>query len=314
MRIVIALGGSALLRRSDPVTTEAQRRNIQAVAQAIAPLAVEHAIAVVHGNGPQTGLPSSQEARPGPEPYPLGAEPYPLEVLDASTQGVIGYLIEQELRSLLGLDAQVTTVLTMVVVDPADPTFSDPTRFVGPSYAKDDADALARHRGWAFRRDGPAWRRVVPSPEPKRILEVRSINRLLEPGAVVICAGGGMPTAYPSALPGALSGIDAVIDKDLASERLAEDVSADLFVMVTDVDGVYTDWATSRQERLARVTPEHLADYSFAAGSIGPKVDAAIRFVRKTGRRASIGSLDDIAGMVTGGAGTSVVRRIPSAA
>jgi len=304
MRIVIALGGNALLRRGEPMTTEVQRRNVAIAAEAIAPLAAEHSIVVVHGNGPQVGLLSLQA-----ESY-AGAEPYPLDVLDAGTQGMIGYLIQQELRSLLAPEQQVATLLTMITVDPDDPAFVRPTKFVGPVYAKEDADKLAASKGWTFRQDGDAWRRVVPSPQPRRILEIEPITWLLERGAVVICAGGGgIPTKYPSSGPGALVGVEAVIDKDLASELLAEDVGADLFLMATDVDGVYLDWGTPRQRRLGRVRPEELAGYQFAAGSMGPKVEAATRFAAKTGGRAAVGSLADIAGIVAGTAGTNVVTR-----
>jgi carbamate kinase len=302
MRIVIALGGNALLHRGDPMTIEVQRRNIRIAAEAIAPLAAEHSIVVVHGNGPQVGLLSLQA-----ESY-HDAEPYPLDVLDAGTQGMIGYLIQQELRSLLPPDRQVATLLTMIIVDPGDPAFTSPAKFVGPVYAKEAADALAAEKGWTFKQDGTVWRRVVPSPQPRQILEIAPISWLLDLGAMVICAGGGgIPTMYPSSGPGKLVGVEAVIDKDLASELLAEDVAADLFVMATDVDGVYVDWATPQQRRLDRATPEDLASYQFAAGSMGPKVEAASRFAAKTGQRAAIGSLADITGIVAGQAGTSVV-------
>jgi carbamate kinase len=304
MRIVIALGGNALLRRTDPMTTQVQRRNVRTAAEAIAPLAAEHSIVVVHGNGPQVGLLALQA-----DAY-TGAEPYPLDVLDAGTQGMIGYLIQQELRSVLPLDRQVATLLTMIVVDPADPAFASPTKFVGPVYAKGAADALAAEKGWTFRPDGDAWRRVVPSPQPQRILEIQPITWLLGQGAVVVCAGGGgIPTMYPSSGPGEVVGVEAVIDKDFASELLAEDVSADLFVMATDVDGVYVDWGRPQARRLGHVTPEELAGYEFPAGSMGPKVEAATRFARKTGHRAAIGALDDVTGIVAGTAGTNVVAR-----
>jgi carbamate kinase len=304
MRILIALGGNALLRRSDPMTTEVQRRNIMVAARAIAPLATEHSVVIVHGNGPQVGLLSLQA-----DAY-KGAEPYPLDVLDAGTQGMIGYLIQQELRGLLPAGNQVATLLTMIVVDPDDPAFANPTKFVGPVYPKEAADQLAADKGWAFREDGTSWRRVVPSPKPQRIVEIEPITWLLERGAVVICAGGGgIPTMYPSSATGELLGVEAVIDKDLAGELLAEDVGADLFLMATDVDGVYVHWGTPEQERLSQVTPEDLAGYRFAAGSMGPKVEAAARFAAKTGRRAAIGALDDIAGIVAGQAGTNVVTR-----
>jgi carbamate kinase len=304
MRIVIALGGNALLRRGEPMTTEAQRRNVKTAAEAIAPLAAGHSIAVVHGNGPQVGLLALQA-----ESY-TGAEPYPLDVLDAGTQGMIGYLIQQELRSLLPPEQQVATLLTMITVDPDDPAFASPAKFVGPVYAKDAADELAAEKGWAFRQDGTAWRRVVPSPQPRRILEIQPISWLLDRGAVVICAGGGgIPTVLPSSGPGDLLGVEAVIDKDLASELLAEDVDADLFVMATDVDGVYLDWGTPQQRRLDSVSPRELAGHQFAAGSMGPKVEAAARFAARTGRRAAIGSLADIAQIVAGKAGTNVTAR-----
>jgi carbamate kinase len=302
MRMVIALGGNALLRRGDPMTTEVQRRNITVAAEAIAPLAAGHSVVVVHGNGPQVGLLSLQAESCA------DAEPYPLDVLDAGTQGMIGYLIQQELRSLLPAQQQVATLLTMIVVDPHDPAFARPAKFVGPVYHKDAADALAAEKGWAFRQDGDAWRRVVPSPEPRQILEIRPITWLLDLGTVVICAGGGgIPIMYPSSGPGALVGVEAVIDKDLASELLAEGVGADLFVMATDVDGVYLDWGTPQQRRLGQVTPQELAGYEFAAGSMGPKVEAAVRFAATTGQRAAIGSLADITQIVAGTAGTNVV-------
>jgi len=304
MRIVIALGGNALLRRGEPMTTEVQRKNVAIAARAIAPLAAQHNVVVAHGNGPQVGLLSLQA-----EAY-KGAEPYPLDVLDAGTQGMIGYLIQEELRNLLPAGRQVATLLTMIMVDPADPAFARPTKFVGPVYDKDAADALAAEKGWTFRPDGSAWRRVVPSPKPRQILEIEPITWLLERGAVVICAGGGgIPTVHPSAKPDALAGVEAVIDKDFASELLAENVAADLFLMATDVDGVYLDWGTPQQRRLGEVTPEELAGHEFVAGSMGPKVEAAARFTARTGRRAAIGSLADIAGIVAGTAGTNVVTQ-----
>jgi carbamate kinase len=302
VRIVIALGGNALIRRSDPMTTEVQRKNIEIAARAIAPLAAEHSIVVVHGNGPQVGLLSLQA-----DAY-RGAEPYPLDVLDAGTQGMIGYLIQQELRSLLPPECQVTTLLTMILVDPDDPAFGNPTKFVGPVYPKQDADKLAGEKGWSFRQDGESWRRVVPSPKPRTIVEIQPITWLLDRGAVVICAGGGgIPTMHPAGGGPAILGVEAVIDKDLAGELLARDVGADLFLMATDVDGVYLDWGTPQARRLGQVSASDLADHSFAAGSMGPKVKAAVNFAGKTGKRAAIGALDDITAIVAGTAGTNVV-------
>ena len=304
MRVVIALGGNALLKRSEQMTTRTQRKNVAVAASAIAPLIPEHTVAVVHGNGPQVGLLSLQA-----ESY-QAAEPYPLDVLDAGTQGMIGYLIQRELRNLLPAEIQVVTVLTMAMVDPADPAFTNPTKFVGPVYPRESADLLAAKKGWEFRQDGAAWRRVVPSPEPKGILEIKPINWLLDKKAVVICAGGGgIPTTPQDSGSGRLAGVEAVIDKDLASELVAEDVGAQLRIMATDVDGVYVNWATPAQRRLDWVTPEEISRYEFPAGSMGPKVEAARRFVANTGGRAVIGALADIPDMMTGKAGTNVGDR-----
>jgi carbamate kinase len=284
------------------MTTEVQRKNIEIAARAIAPLAAEHSIVVVHGNGPQVGLLSLQA-----DAY-RGAEPYPLDVLDAGTQGMIGYLIQQELRSLLPPECQVTTLLTMILVDPDDPAFGNPTKFVGPIYSKQDADKLAGEKGWSFRQDGESWRRVVPSPKPRTIVEIQPITWLLDRGAVVICAGGGgIPTMHPAGGGPAILGVEGVIDKDLAGELLARDVGADLFLMATDVDGVYLDWGTPQARRLGQVSASELADRPFAAGSMGPKVKAAVNFAGKTGKRAAIGALDDITAIVAGTAGTNVV-------
>ena len=308
MRVVVALGGNALLRRGEPLTAENQRTNARAACEALAPLALEHELVVSHGNGPQVGLLALQGAAYGEVPT------YPLDLLGAQTEGMIGYLIEQELGNLLPPEVPFATLLTMIEVDTADPAFDDPTKFVGPIYDKDAADKLAAEKGWAFRQDGSAWRRVVPSPKPRQILEIEPISWLLERGALVICAGGGgIPTVHPSVKSDALAGVEAVIDKDFASELLAENVAADLFLMATDVDGVYLDWGTPQQRRLGQVTPEELAGHDFAAGSMGPKVEAAARFAANTGRRAAIGSLADIGGIVAGTAGTSVVaQKVPA--
>ncbi len=305
MRIVVALGGNALLRRSDPMTTAVQRRNIRIAAQALAPLAAEHSLIVVHGNGPQVGLLSLQA-----ESY-RGAEPYPLDVLDAGTQGMIGYLVQQELRRVLPPDRPVVTVLTMITVDPDDPAFTNPTKFVGPTYSQADADALAQGQGLGIpartARRGAAW---CPPPSRNRSSRSSRSPGCSSAGSVVVCAGGGgIPTMRSSTAAGELSGVEAVIDKDLAGELLSENVGADLFVMATDVDGVYLDWGTPAQRRLGEVTPEDLIGREFPAGSMGPKVDAAVRFVAKTGRRAAIGSLADIPGIVAGTAGTNIVPR-----
>ena len=301
MRVLVALGGNALLKRGEPMTADVQRANIRVAARALAPLAERHQLVLSHGNGPQVGLLALQAAA-----YEE-VESYPLDVLGAQTEGMIGYMIEQELGNLLPPEVPFATILTMVEVDGDDPAFEDPTKFVGAVYDEAQAEALAAQRGWIFKRDGEFMRRVVPSPAPKRIFEIRPIRWLLEKGTVVICAGGGgIPTMWVGE-GRTLGGVEAVIDKDLAGELLARAVEADVFVMATDVDGVYVGWGTPEQRRLDEVTPEDLRAMSFAAGSMGPKVEAAARFVEATGKRAAIGALEDIEKIVEGAAGTNVV-------
>jgi carbamate kinase len=302
MRVVLALGGNALLKRGEPMTAEAQRGNVKTAAPALASVAGKHQLVLSHGNGPQVGLLALQAAA-----Y-TEVEAYPLDVLGAQTEGMIGYVLEQELGNLLPVEVPFATILTMIEVDPDDSAFKDPTKFVGPVYDKAQADRLADEKGWAFKPDGKYWRRVVPSPEPRRIFEIRPIRWLLDKDVVVICAGGGgVPTMYQPDGQRTLVGVEAVIDKDLASQLLAREVGADLFVMATDVDGVYTGWGTPEQRRLERVTPSELRELPFAAGSMGPKVEAAIRFVEATGNRAAIGGLHEIEAIVAGHAGTQVV-------
>ena len=302
MRVVVALGGNALLKRGEPMTAEVQRGNVRSAAPALASVAREHELVLSHGNGPQVGLLALQAAA-----Y-AEVEPYPLDVLGAQTEGMIGYVLEQELGNLLPAEMPIATILTMVEVDRSDPAFGNPTKFVGPIYTKADADSLAAGKGWEFRPDGDSWRRVVPSPEPRRIFEIQPIRWLLDKSVIVICAGGGgVPTMFAPDGSRTLSGVEAVIDKDLASQLLAREVSADLYVMATDVDGVYVDWGTPGQRRLEQVTPAELRALDFAAGSMGPKVDAACRFVEQTGMRAAIGGLAEIDAIVDGKAGTQVV-------
>jgi len=302
MRIVIALGGNALLRRGQPMTADNQRANVRVAAEAMAPLAADHELVISHGNGPQVGLLALQGAA-----YPA-VETYPLDVLGAQTEGMIGYLIEQELGNLLPSDKPFATVLTMVEVNPDDPAFANPEKFIGPVYEQEEADRLAAEKGWVFKQDGAKWRRVVASPLPRRVFEIRPIRWLLEYGAVVICTGGGgIPTMYR---PGThmLEGAEVVVDKDRASSLLARDLDADLFVMATDVDGVYRDWGKPSQQRIDRATSTELSGSEFAAGSMGPKVEAAVDYAERTGHRAAIGTLADVEGLVAGTHGTSVVR------
>jgi carbamate kinase len=301
MRIVVALGGNALLKRGEPMTHDVQRSNIQVAARALAPVAQQHQLVLAHGNGPQVGLLALQSSA-----Y-KEVEAYPLDVLGAQTEGMIGYMIEQELGNLLPVEVPFATILTMVEVDPGDPAFQNPTKFVGPVYEKEEADRLRGEKSWVFKQDGAKWRRVVPSPLPKRIFEIRPVKWLLEKGTIVICAGGGgIPTMYEPDKERWLTGIEAVIDKDQASELLARQVEADLLIIATDVNGVYLDWGKPEQRMIGRITVEELKTYPFPAGSMGPKVEAAIQFVEKTGKRAAIGSLAEIGAIVAGDAGTNV--------
>jgi carbamate kinase len=297
--VVVALGGNALLRRGEPMTAENQRRNVRIAAEALAPVAREHKLVIGHGNGPQVGLLALQGAA-----YQK-VETYPLDVLGAQTEGMIGYMIEQELGNLLPFERPFATLLTMIEVDSGDPAFQNPTKFIGPVYAKSDADRLAAEKSWVFKQDGDQWRRVVASPEPKRIFELRPMKWLLEHDTIVIAAGGGgIPTVYEG--KSRLAGIECVIDKDFASELLARDLGADLFVMLTDADAVYLDWGKPGQKAIRRGSPDELRRMQFAAGSMGPKVEAACRFAAKTGKLAAIGALADLGKIIAGEAGTTV--------
>jgi carbamate kinase len=304
MRVLIALGGNALLRRGEPMTAEVQRRNVKIAAEAIAPVAEGNELVITHGNGPQVGLLALQDAAYEPD------EDFPLDVLGAETEGMIGYMIEQELGNLLPFEVPFATLLSMVEVDPKDPAFQNPTKFVGPVYEKAEADRIAAQKGWAFKQDGAKWRRVVPSPAPRRIFEVRPVKWLLERGTIVICAGGGgIPTMYQPGADRKLVGVEAVVDKDACSELLAREVDADLFIMATDAEAVFVDWGKPSQRGIHRANPEALAKHSFPAGSMGPKVDAACQFARATGRTAAIGALADIAAIARGEKGTLVDSR-----
>jgi carbamate kinase len=301
LRIVTAFGGNALLRRGEPLEANLQRANIRKAVAAVAAATDGYELVVTHGNGPQVGLLALQAAALS------GIEPYPLDVLGAESEGMIGYLLEQEFRNVLpGRD--VTTLLTQVVVDPADTAFARPTKPIGPVYPKKEARRLAAAHGWSIAPDGAGFRRVVPSPEPLRILELPTIRLLIDSGVLVVCTGGGgIPVAITD---GVLRGVEAVIDKDLAAARLAEDIEADLLLLLTDVPGVLRD--LGRPDSLfTNVRPAQLRSLHLPAGSMGPKAEAACRFVEQTGGRAAIGALEDAAALVAGTAGTQI-RQIPS--
>jgi carbamate kinase len=299
MRILVAFGGNALLRRGEKMTAENQRKNVRLAAEALAPLGGEHQLVITHGNGPQVGLLALQSAA-----YD-DAGSYPLDVLGAQTEGMIGYMIEQELGNILPFEQPFATILSMVEVDADDPAFANPTKPIGPVYSKEEANRLAQENGWTMAPDGDGYRRVVASPAPKRIFQIRPIKWLLDKGCIVICAGGGgIPTVYR---PGRkLYGIEAVVDKDRASALLARELEVDLFIMATDADAVYLDWGKPTQRAIRKASPEALAQLRFAAGSMAPKVEAAVDFVTRTGNTAAIGALADLVRISRGEAGTQV--------
>ena len=302
MRIVAALGGNALLKRGEAFSAANQWANVRAAATALAKLVVAgHQLVVTHGNGPQVGMLASQ-AEAGP---PEGA--YPLDVLDAETEGMIGYMIEQALRNQLPHDAKVATVLTHVRVDPDDPAFHTPTKPIGQMYGEEDAKRLSAARGWQVAPDGRGWRRVVASPEPLEILQQPIIATLIEAGVTVICTGGGgIPCAREA--DGNLSGVEAVVDKDRASALLATGLGADWLLLLTDVDAAYVGFGTPQARAIGRANPVALQARmsDFHAGSMGPKIEGAIRFAKSPGQRAGIGRLQDADSILHGTAGTVV--------
>jgi carbamate kinase len=305
MRLVVALGGNALLRRGEPAEAATQWTRVREAASALAAVAREHELVITHGNGPQVGL-LALEA----DAY-KAVRPYPLDVLGAESQGMIGYFVVQALGNELK-NRDVVGLLTQVLVDPNDPAFADPTKPIGPVYDQDEALHVAAATGWTIVRDGARFRRVVPSPEPKGIVELRAIERLLRIGAVVVCAGGGGIPVVANA--GGRHGVEAVIDKDLTAALLAEELRADKLITLTDVPYVERDWRTCAASPIGEATPAELRELSFPAGSMGPKVEAACRFVERTGGEAVIGALDSLAAIADGRAGTRVVATSARAA
>jgi carbamate kinase len=298
MRVVVALGGNALLQRGQPADAESQRRNVVVAVEALAELAREHEVIVTHGNGPQVGLLALQG-----EAY-RQVRPYPLDVLGAESEGMIGYLLDQELVNALD-GRSVATLLTQVIVDVEDPAFADPTKFIGPVYDRATAESLADERHWQVRADGPHWRRVVPSPEPRSIVELPTIKVLVEAGVLVVCVGGGgIPVVVDR--DGRLRGVEAVIDKDRAAALLAKGLDADALLLLTDVAAVERDYGTPQAVPIAHATADELIELQLPAGSMGPKVEAAAWFVRETGGRAAIGSLAEARAVLAGRSGTTV--------
>ena len=297
-RVVMALGGNALLRRGEPADAVTQRANVVRAVQAVAAVARRHEVVVTHGNGPQVGLLALQA-----EAY-RDVAPYPLDILGAESEGMIGYLLEQELMNALP-GRPVATLLTQVSVDAADPAFAEPSKPIGPVYDRPAGARLAAERGWTVAPDGDGVRRVVASPRPREILELAAIRLLLEAGVLVVCTGGGgIPVTLTA--QGAVHGVEAVADKDRAAALLAEDLGADALLLLTDVPRVVAGWGTPEAVELERATPTQLRGESFAAGSMGPKVEAACRFAERTGGLAAIGSLDDAEAILAGRAGTRI--------
>jgi carbamate kinase len=301
MRVVAALGGNALLRRGEPPDSDIQEKHVAGAAAALRPLLARHDVVVTHGNGPQVGLLASESAAD-----PALSRPYPFDVLDAQTQGMIGYWLVQALHGAADGKPAVC-LLCRTIVQAGDPAFTRPSKLVGPVYDKATAARLAAHHGWAIREDGQAWRRVVASPEPVALVEIDTISLLLHRGVTVVCAGGGgIPVVADG--DGMLRGVEDVVDKELTAVLLAEAVGADALLLLTDVEAVIDGFGTPRARPIRRATTRELRARSFPAGSMGPKVEAACRFVEATGATAAIGRLDDAAALLNGTAGTTIVR------
>jgi carbamate kinase len=300
MRVVIALGGNALLQRGQALSAENMRANVRRAALAIAVvIKAGHEVIISHGNGPQVGLLALENAA-----YKEGTL-YPLDVLSAESMGMIGYLIEQELGNLFPSEKLFATLLTQVEVDPADPAFQNPTKPIGPVYGEAEATTIGKAQGWTMGKDGDKYRRLVASPEPRHIFQVDVINLLVGKGVTVICTGGGgVPVIRHQ--DGSFGGAEAVIDKDRASALLAAKISADALLMLTDVDGVFQNWGTIQQARISRLSADQADPKQFPAGSMGPKVAAAVSFVKAGGRFAGIGKLDDALAIMNGKAGTQI--------
>ena len=299
MRIVVALGGNALLRRGQKPDADLQAANVRSAVAALAPLARQHELVVTHGNGPQVGVLALQSASD-----PHLTTPYPFDVLGAQTQGMIGYWLLQSLQNALP-GRQVAAIVNQTLVSATDPAFDDPTKFIGEVYDEQTAQELAAARGWVVKRDGNHWRRVVGSPLPQRVVETRLIRLLLTSGAIVVCAGGGGVPVIRNE-EGLLQGVEAVVDKDLTTSVLAEALDADALLILTDVPHVLRGYGTPEAEPVLRATPASLQREDFAAGSMGPKVDAACRFVEVTGDMAAIGRLEDAQEILAGRAGTII--------
>ena len=299
MRIVVALGGNALLRRGEKPDASTQIANVEVAARQLARLAEDHELVITHGNGPQVGVLALESANDE-----RLSEPYPFDTLGAETQGMIGYWLLQAMQNALP-GRHVAAMVNQTLVLAGDPAFANPTKFVGEVYDEQTAQALAAERGWSVKADGQYYRRVVGSPAPQRVIETRLVRTLLQAGAVVVCAGGGGVPVIRNE-KGKLQGVEAVIDKDLTAAVLAEHLEADALLILTDVDGVFIDYGTPEARQVPRATPSALRGLGLPAGSMGPKVEAVCRFVELTGDMAAIGRLEDATKIIAGQAGTIV--------
>lgn len=295
--LVVALGGNALLKRGEPLEAEIQRKNIDLAAKTIAQLTSSWRVVLVHGNGPQVGLLALQNSA-----YQK-VTPYPLDILGAESQGMIGYMLQQSLKNQLP-NREVSVLLTQVEVDVNDPAFENPTKYIGPVYDKAQADMLVAEKGWTVKADGQYFRRVVPSPQPKQIVESDAITALIQRDHLVICNGGGGVPVVEKA--DGYHGIEAVIDKDLSAALLARQIEADALLILTDADAVYLDWGTPTQRPISHITPQELDAMKFDAGSMGPKVAACSKFVALCHGIAGIGALEDGPAILAGEKGTLI--------
>jgi carbamate kinase len=299
MRVVVALGGNALLERGERPDAVIQRHHVRQAAKALAPLAADHQLVLCHGNGPQVGVLALES-----QADTSLSRPYPLDVLVAQTQGMIGYWLVQELASA-GVAQRAVCVVSQTVVDPSDPAFGHPTKFIGASYGHDEAQTLAGRLGWTIAADGPYWRRVVASPQPQGLVEIETVRALADAGLLVVCGGGGgIPVARAG--NGTLTGVEAVVDKDLTAAGLAIALKADRLLVLTDVPAIIRDYGTPDAQPIPAIDAGTLAAMTFPAGSMGPKVEACIRFVRASGQLAAIGALTDAARILAGQAGTTI--------
>jgi carbamate kinase len=299
MRVVVALGGNALLERGERPDAVIQRRHVRQATAALAPLAADHQLVLCHGNGPQVGVLALES-----QADTSLSRPYPLDVLVAQTQGMIGYWLVQELGNA-GAAQRAVCVMSQTVVDASDPAFGHPTKFIGASYDKGEAQALAARLGWTIAADGTRWRRVVASPRPLGLVEIETVRSLADDGVLVVCGGGGgVPVVRSDA--GELAGVEAVVDKDLTAAELAITLKADRLLVLTDVAAVVRDYGTPDARPIHAIDTVALSAMAFPAGSMGPKVEACIRFVSASGQPAAIGALADAAAILAGRAGTTI--------